>query len=212
MISPSFLIEKMKTKILLTCIAIVMACGNLQAQQDTEPSSQTPDALNFTMQTLAGKDVELSKYQGKVVVFVNVASKCGYTPQYKPLQALHAEYAEQGLAIVGVPCNQFGGQEPGSSEDILSFCQENYGVEFDMLAKVDVKGENTCDLYKHLTGLDLQPKGSGVVRWNFEKIVLDRAGNPIARFGTKVDPSSEAFTKVIKEALAATVDSGSDQK
>ena len=106
--------------------------------------------LNQDMKTLDGKDVNpAEKYAGKVVLLVNVASKCGLTPQYKTLEALHEKYAEQGLAIVGVPCNQFNGQEPGTAAEIAEFCSKNYGVEFDLLAKVDVNGENACPLYKY---------------------------------------------------------------
>ena len=162
------------------------------------------------MQSLAGEDVDLTKYQGKVVLFVNVASKCGLTPQYEQLQALHKEYADQGLAIVGIPCRQFRNQEFESNEEIAEFCKENYGVEFDMMARVDVKGDEQCELYKHLTSLDVQPVGAGEISWNFEKFVLDRSGSPIGRFAPKVKPDSEEFVSAIKEALAAeaTVNSG----
>lgn len=179
------------------------------AQEESDSATEVPAALNFTMKSLAGEDVELSKYQGKVVVFVNVASKCGFTPQYGPLQALHEEYGEAGLAIVGVPCNQFGGQEPGASEEIAAFCQKNYGVEFDMLGKVDVNGDDQCELYKHLTGLELAPAGDGKIKWNFEKIVLDRSGKPIARFGSRTKPDSDEMLDVIKAALEESVDSDS---
>ena len=107
--------------------------------------------LNFTMKSLDGKDVDLSKYQGKVVLIVNVASKCGLTPQYKELQALHEKYAKNGLTILGFPCNQFLSQEPGTAEEIKDFCRVNYGVSFDMFAKVEVNGETACDFYKNLT-------------------------------------------------------------
>ena len=164
-------------------------------------AQENPAALNFTMQSIAKEEVALSKYAGKVVVFVNVASKCGHTKQYEQLQTLHETYADKGLQIVGIPCNQFRGQEPGTEEEILAFCQENYGVEFDLMAKVNVKGEDQTPLYKYLTGLDLAPNGSGPVKWNFEKIVIDRTGTPVARFATKVLPDSDEFMAVIKNAL-----------
>lgn len=166
-------------------------------------AQDVPAALNFNMKSIDGKEVSLSKYAGKVVVFVNVASKCGYTPQYKQLQALHAKLGDKGVAVIGVPCNQFGGQEPGTSTEIVEFCKLNYGVEFDLLSKVDVKGDAQAPLYKHLTSLELAPKGKGPVRWNFEKIVVDKSGNPIARFGSKVKPDSDEFMDVINKALAA---------
>lgn len=191
----------MKINLSILCFFTLLCFGNLMAQEESDTHSEVPAALNFTMKTLTGEDVELSKYQGKVVVFVNVASKCGFTGQYEPLQALHEEYGESGLAIIGVPCNQFGSQEPGGAEEIAGFCKKNYGVEFDMLAKVDVNGENQCELYEYLTSMDLAPAGEGKIRWNFEKIVLDRSGKPIARFGSRTEPDSEEFLAVIKKAL-----------
>lgn len=158
-------------------------------------------ALNFEMKDIAGKKVSLSKYAGKVVVFVNVASKCGMTPQYKQLQKLHDDYASKGVAIIGVPCNQFGGQEPETEKEILEFCKENYGVKFDMMSKVDVNGKDQHPLYKHLNGLDLKPKGSGDVKWNFEKFVIGKDGTPIARFGSRTKPDSKEFVAAIDSAL-----------
>ncbi len=186
---------------ILLCFTFV---SQLAAQQDTE----TPAALNFTMTTLDGDEVDLSKYTGKVVMFVNVASKCGLTPQYKQLQALHEKYAEQGLAIVGVPCRQFGGQEFEENGQIAEFCQENYGVEFDMMARVDVNGDTSCDLYKHLTALEIEPAGSGRISWNFEKFILNRAGEPIARFSPRTKPSSDDIVGVIEKAIAERADEG----
>ena len=167
-------------------------------------AQETPAALNFTMQDIHGDDVSLSNYLGKVVVLVNVASKCGLTPQYEQLQKLHEDYAQQGVAVVGVPCNQFKGQEPGTDEEILQFCQSKYGVEFDMLSKVDVNGSNQCDLYKYLNALDLAPKGKGDVRWNFEKYIIDRSGTPVARFDPKVGVDSKEFSTAIKSAMGDT--------
>lgn len=175
-------------------------------------AQKTPAALDFKMKAIDGKEISLSKYAGKVVVLVNTASKCGHTPQYEQLQQLHADYADKGVAIVGVPCNQFGKQEPGSDKEIAAFCKKNYGVEFDMLSKVDVKGENRCDLYKHLTKLDLAPLGKGVVKWNFEKIVIDKSGKPVARFGSKVKPDSKEFISAIDDAISGSAPSSSDSK
>jgi len=132
---------------------------------------------------------------------VNVASKCGRTPQYKDLQALHEEYAERGLAILGFPCNQFGKQEPGTAEDIAAFCEENYGVTFDMFAKIDVNGDNAAPLYQYLTSDATGLEDTGKVKWNFEKFLLDREGNVIARFRSKVKPSSEPVVEAIEAAL-----------
>lgn len=167
-----------------------------------------PAALDFTMETLDGEELNLGDFKGQVVVIVNVASKCGYTPQYEQLQELHEQHSEDGLVILGVPCNQFGGQEPGSSEEIASFCEENYGVEFTMLAKVDVKGDDQSDLYQHLTSLDLQPAGKGDIKWNFEKIVIGRDGVPVGRYSSKVKPDSDTFVSVIKEHLESGASTG----
>lgn len=158
-------------------------------------------ALNFSMKTLDGKPVELSKYQGKVVLFVNVASECGLTPQYEELQALHKKYESKGLAVVGVPCNQFGMQEPGTAEQIKEFCKANYGVTFDLMAKVDVNGANACDLYKHLKALNTKPKGAGEVSWNFEKFILNRKGEVVARFDPRTKPDAPEVIKVIETEL-----------
>lgn len=159
-------------------------------------------ALQFKMKTLDGKEVSLEeKYLGKVVMFVNVASKCGLTPQYEQLQQLHEKYADKGLAIVGVPCNQFGKQEPGTAKEIQSFCQENYGVEFDMLAKVDVNGKEACDLYKYLTSVDSKPAGKGKISWNFEKFILDRKGNVVARIKPFVKPDDDSVIQIVEKAL-----------
>jgi len=166
-------------------------------------AQKTPTALDFKMTANDGTEVSLSKYSGKVVVLANTASKCGYTPQYEQLQQLHADYAKKGLAVIGVPCNQFGKQEPGTDKEIAAFCKKNYGVEFDLLAKVEVKGKKQCELYKHLTGLDLAPVGKGDVKWNFEKIIIDKTGTPVARFGSKVKPDSKEFIAAIEKALAA---------
>ena len=161
-----------------------------------------PPALRFKMETLDGKQVELSKYHGKVVLVVNVASKCGLTPQYKQIEALHEKYAGKGLAVVGFPCNQFGQQEPGTAGQIREFCSKNYGVQFDMFAKVNVNGEEACDLYKHLKSLSTKPKGPGEIGWNFEKFLLNRRGDVIARFEPRTKPDAAEVVQAIEAALA----------
>jgi glutathione peroxidase len=163
---------------------------------------KAPAALNFKMQSLGGKEVDLAQYKGKVVLMVNTASECGLTPQYTQLQLLHDKYAKQGLAVLGFPCNQFGKQEPGTAAEIQEFCTANYGVKFDMFAKVDVNGEEACPLYKHLTSLDTKPKGAGKVSWNFEKFLLDRQGNVVARFEPQTSPDAPEVIKAIQSELA----------
>jgi glutathione peroxidase len=165
--------------------------------------TEVPNVLDFTMKSLAGNDVNLSKYEGKVVLMVNTASKCGYTPQYKGLQELHKKYAAQGLAILGFPSNDFGHQEPGSDAEIGEFCQKNYGVEFDMFSKVPVTGANKCPLYEYLTAEKTDPKFPGEVQWNFEKFLIGRHGEILNRFRSKVAPDSPELVQAIEAALAA---------
>lgn len=161
-----------------------------------------PDALNFKMKSLNGKEVDLSKYKGKVVLIVNVASYCGNTPQYKGLEDLHEKYADEGLAVLGFPANEFGKQEPGSDQEIAEFCKTNYDVKFDMFSKVVVKGEEQCPLYKFLTSKDTDPKFGGDIKWNFEKFLLDRDGKVVARFDPKVKPESKEVVTTIESELA----------
>lgn len=159
------------------------------------------EPLSYSMKSLEGKDVDLGKYRGKVVLMVNVASKCGMTPQYKQLQAMHEKYAEKGLAILGFPCNQFLSQEPGTAQEIRQFCQTNYGVTFDLFAKIEVNGDGACDLYKTLTQLETKPVGPGKISWNFEKFLLDRNGKVIGRFGPKTKPDDPEIIKLLEAEL-----------
>ncbi|HUG70244.1 MAG TPA: glutathione peroxidase [Pirellulaceae bacterium] len=187
-----------KIVLAFTALCLVAAVTSYGSGEEKAPA-----ALNFKMKNLAGKEVDLAKYKGKVVLIVNTASECGLTPQYEQLQALHTAFSDKGLAVVGVPCNQFGAQEPGTAQEISTFCTENYGVTFDMLAKVDVNGDGACALYKHLTSLDTKPQGSGKIGWNFEKFVLDRKGNVVGRFSPRTSPDDPAIVKLIETQLAA---------
>jgi glutathione peroxidase len=169
--------------------------------EDKKGDKKVPPVLNFTMKGIDGKDVDLSKYQGKVILIVNVASKCGYTPQYEGLQALHEKYAEKGLVVLGVPANEFGKQEPGTNEEIAKFCESKYKVKFDMLAKTVVKGDGQCDLYKYLTSKDTDPKFAGDIKWNFTKFLISRDGEIVSRFESKVEPKSDDVIKAIEAEL-----------
>lgn len=168
-----------------------------------EPAGEkdTPPVLRFKMNRINGKAADLSDYDGKVLLIVNVASKCGYTRQYKGLQALHEKYAEKGLAILAFPCNQFRGQEPGTSQEIAAFCKDNYGVEFDLFEKIEVKGDGQCDLYKYLTTKKTNPKTLGPIKWNFEKFVVGRDGKVIGHYRSKTKPEGKEMVKVIEAAL-----------
>lgn len=169
---------------------------------DANSKKETPAVLNFKMKSLAGKEIDLAKYRGKVVLIVNVASQCGYTPQYKGLQALHEKYEKDGLVILGFPCNQFGAQEPGTSEEIAQFCKQNYGVTFDMFSKIEVNGDKQCDLYKYLTSKDSDAKFAGAIKWNFEKFLIARDGAVVGRFPSSVAPESDKLAQAISAEIA----------
>ena len=186
----------------LLLLAVVALTGCASSNATEQESTKVSKPLSFTVKSLDGKDVDLSKYEGKVVLIVNVASKCGLTPQYEQLQALHEKYAEDGLAVLGFPCNQFLWQEPGTAEEIQEFCRVNYGVTFDMFAKVKVNGDGACDLYKTLTALDTKPVGPGKISWNFEKFVIGRNGEVVARFSPRTKPDDPELLKVIEAELA----------
>ena len=194
-------LRKMFYRVLLMGMVTGLATG-VQAQDEAKSETGKKHALDFKVKSIDGQQVDLSKYMGKVVVVVNTASKCGLTRQYAGLQKLYDQHAEEGLVILGFPCNQFGRQEPGTEPEIKAFCAENYGVAFPMFSKIDVKGEAQAPFYKNLCQLDLQPKGSGQVNWNFEKFVIDRKGQPVARFKPQTKPNDPEFQKVLQSALA----------
>lgn len=186
---------------LAICLGVSLLAAGPASIFAQEGGAKVSGPLQFKVKTIDGKDVDLAKYKGKVVLIVNVASECGYTPQYKGLQALHAKFGKDGLAILGFPCNDFGAQEPGSEKQIKSFCEKNFGVTFDMFAKVNIT-KDPSPLYKHLTSKSTNPNHAGPVRWNFEKFLIGRDGAVIARFASDVDPEGEDFEKAIREALA----------
>ena len=162
-----------------------------------------PALLNHTFNSLvADKPVDLCQYAGKVVLVVNTASRCGYTPQYAGLQKLYDTYKGKGLVIVGVPANNFGGQEPGSNEEIKTFCSRNYSVNFPMMSKVSVKGADTTPLYQFLTDKAANPKTGGDIKWNFTKFLIDKNGNVINRFESSVTPEAADLVKAVETALA----------
>jgi glutathione peroxidase len=174
---------------------VALAPAFVGARED----KKVTDPLSFTMKGLDGKDLDLSKYKGKVVLIVNVASKCGCTPQYKGLEALYEKHAKDGLVIIGVPANEFGAQEPGSDAEISKFCSSKYNVTFPMLSKVVVKGDGICPLYEYLTSKETNPKFGGEIKWNFTKFLINRDGQIINRFEPRVTP--EDFAAAIDAAL-----------
>ena len=151
---------------------------------------------NFSAYTLQGQTQPLATYAGKVLLIVNTASQCGFTPQYAGLEALYQKYKDRGLIILGFPCNQFGAQEPGSASDIGAFCQKNYGVSFPMFAKIEVNGDNAHPLYQHLKKSAPGVLGSEAIKWNFTKFLVDRNGQVVKRYASATAP----------EALAADIE------
>ena len=156
---------------------------------------------DFTLNSIDGQATSLASYKGKVVLLVNVASRCGYTPQYSALQAVYEKYKDRGLVIVGIPANNFGAQEPGTNEEIKTFCKTKYSVSFPMMAKVSVKGDDITPLYQFLTDKNL-PTG-GEIKWNFTKFLVGPDGKVIARFEPKVTPDSPEVSAAIEKALAS---------
>jgi glutathione peroxidase len=154
---------------------------------------------DFNVDDITGKPVQLDRYRGKVLLVVNTASKCGFTPQYRGLEALYRKYRDQGLEVLGFPCNQFGAQEPGSEEEIAAFCETNYGVTFPMFAKIDVNGDATAPLYRYLKREKPGLLGTEAIKWNFTKFLVDRDGKVVARYAPNDTP--EALEPDVAKAL-----------
>jgi glutathione peroxidase len=159
---------------------------------------------DFTMNSIEGKPMPLSDFKGKVLLLVNVASRCGYTPQYDGLEALYEKYKARGLVVLGFPANNFGGQEPGTNAQIKDFCERTYHVKFPMYAKVSVKGADQTPLYKFLTSTAANPSTGGEIQWNFTKFLVDRNGKVIQRFESAVEPQSTEVIAAIEKALSST--------
>lgn len=157
--------------------------------------------LDFTLNSIDGKPAPLAEYRGKVILFVNVASQCGYTPQYAGLEKIYEKYKDRGFVILGFPANNFGGQEPGTNEEIKTFCSTKYQVKFPMYAKVSVVGSDATPLYQFLTDKKRNPTMGGEIQWNFTKFLVDRNGNVIARFEPDVEPESSGMNSAIEKAL-----------
>ncbi len=181
--------------------ALVAAAALSTAGLHAEDNKVAPPALNFKAKNIDGKEVDLSQYKGKVVLVVNVASQCGYTPQYEGLESLYKAHKDEGLVVLGFPCNQFGAQEPGTEADIKKFCSSNYHVDFDMFAKVDVNGPKAHPLYKYLTSEETNKNFAGKIGWNFEKFLIGRNGEVVARFKPGIAPESEELVSVVEKEL-----------
>jgi glutathione peroxidase len=158
---------------------------------------------DFSMKSIDGDTIPLSSYRGKVLLLVNVASRCGFTPQYEDLEALYRKYQDRGFAILGFPANNFLGQEPGTDAEIKEFCTLTYGVTFPMFSKISVKGDDQHPLYRYLTSGEANPSMGGDVKWNFQKYLVGRDGKVLAKFGSRVKPLSEELTAALESALSA---------
>ena len=178
----------------IICLALGLA---------TAADAASPSVYDFTLKSIDGQPTPLSSYHGKVLLLVNVASRCGFTPQYTALESLYEKYKDRGLVIVGVPANNFMGQEPGTNEEIKTFCTKKYNVSFPMMSKVSVKGDDKTPLYDFLTGKSTDPRFGGEIQWNFTKVLVGRNGSLVARFEPAITPDSPEVKSAIESALAA---------
>jgi glutathione peroxidase len=184
----------MKTAPLALSLSVLMAAGGLAPA----PAASVYD---FTINDIDGKPVSLGEYRSKVLLVVNVASKCGFTYQYEGLEALYRKYQDRGLVILGFPSNDFLGQEPGTAAEIKQFCTLTYNVSFPMFEKIRVRGRSTHPLYRYLTDKKTDPEFAGAVSWNFNKFLIDRNGRIVARFASKDEPLSDTVTAAVEAAL-----------
>lgn len=174
---------------------IIISLGVLPSTEN-----RTDSVYQFELNNIDGKQTPLNTYEGKVLLIVNTASKCGYTPQYEGLQSLYEEYKDDGLVVLGFPANNFGGQEPGTDEEIKQFCRVNFDVGFPMFSKISVKGEDIHPLFDYLTKAD-NPDFTGEIKWNFEKFLIDKEGTLIHRFRSAEKPQSDVIRNAIDQAL-----------
>ncbi len=185
-----------------------MGTSDAIAMDDNPSATDEKSIYDFKLKSITGEEVELSEYKGKTILIVNVASRCGYTKQYADMQAAYEKYKDRGFVILGVPCNQFGAQEPGTEEQIVEFCKTNYGVQFPMFSKIEVKGENADPLYKYLTALKTEPKEAGDVSWNFEKFLINAEGKVIGRYKSAVSPTGKEMVEILEDLLPKAGDKG----
>jgi len=190
------------TLVALLLSGMVSMAGSFCSAQDE--ASEEKSIYDFKVKTITGEEVSLEQYKGKTILLVNVASKCGYTRQYAEMQAAFEKYKDRDFVVLGFPCNQFGGQEPGSEEEIIKFCTDNYGVSFPMFAKLDVKGEGADPLFKYLSGLETAPKGAGDISWNFEKFLISADGKVLGRYKSAVSPTGKEMEDLLEKQLPKT--------
>lgn len=185
-----------KIVLILPLVFLIAACSYFKKEQKAEETVTQKSVYNFVVKDIDGNEVKLDKFQGQVLLIVNTASKCGFTPQYEELQNIYERYKEQGFTVLGFPSNDFK-QEPEANYEIKAFCESEYGITFPMFSKISVTGEDKAPLFEFLT--ETNPKFSGEITWNFTKFLIDRNGNIVARFEPKVEPkSSEIITEIEK--------------
>lgn len=189
-----------KNQFLTVATALLLSFSLLVTASESTTSAGA-NILNHTVKDIDGNEIDLEQYKGKVILLVNVASKCGLTPQYADLMEIHNKYASKGLAILGFPANNFRNQEPGSNAEIKEFCSSNYNVAFDLFSKISVAGEDKAPLYKVLTSNELNGEFGGEIKWNFTKFLADKDGNIIARFEPRTKPTDETVITAIEAAL-----------
>ncbi len=201
----------------LALAAVPIACQDADSNEASSPArpeenvqsdppsdaSEPEGAFAFSARSIEGEPVELSRYQGKVLLIVNVASRCGNTPQYADLETLYEEKKDRGLVVLGFPANDFGSQEPGTNAQIRRFCTSKYGVSFPMFAKISVKGQEQHPLYAWLTDEQRHPETGGSIRWNFDKFLIGRDGKVIARFSPRTNPSSDEVVAAVDAAIGS---------
>lgn len=191
----------MKLVFLLTAVLFFSGCSNTKENSNTKISAggkmEDINIHDVSVKDMDGKSISLSDYKGKVLLIVNVASQCGNTPQYEGLQAIYEKYKDRGFEILGFPSNDFGGQEPGTNDEIRTFCESKYNVTFPLFDKVQVLGESKSPLYAKL----INANPSGDVKWNFEKFLIDKNGNVTERFGNKVKPEADEVTAAVEREL-----------
>lgn len=187
--------------IALMIVVIAVFAGSLLCPPDPVAAAG-PSIFDFKVKDIDGNEVKLKKYKGNVLLVVNTASKCGYTPQYEKLESIYNTYKEKRFFVLGFPSNNFGDQEPGTDAEIKEFCTSKYNVTFPMFAKISVKGDDQDPLYAYLTDLKINPVYGGVITWNFNKFLIDRKGTIVGRFSSKQTPDSPEVVSAIEAALA----------
>ncbi len=196
----------MKTQLYFTAAAlmianVILAGTNALQAQNKSAKEKKMSIYEFALQDIDGKEVKLDHYRGKALLIVNVASQCGYTPQYEGLQKIYSKYKDRGFQVLGFPANNFGAQEPGTNEEIKTFCSTRYQVTFPMFSKISVKGTDKHPLYQYLTSKETNPEFAGEITWNFNKFLIDQHGKIVARFDSGDKPESEKVINAIERAL-----------